>query len=70
MIPTLKLGYFHYRSFTQIQQQLDEVRAQIQAIAVLCEKYKVQAGFPNHSGEYIGALWDVWSILKDVLLSG
>lgn len=66
-IPFLKLGYFHYRGFTQIQQQLDQVRAQIEAIAVLCEKHKVQAGFHNHSGAYIGAaLWDVWSILKDV----
>jgi len=66
-IPFLKLGYFHYRGFAQIQQQLDQVRAQVQAIAALCEKHQVQAGFHNHSGAYIGAaLWDVSEILKDI----
>lgn len=66
-IPFLKLGYFRYRGFTQIQQQLDQVRAQVQSIAALCERYKIQAGFHNHSGAYIGAaLWDVWDILKNV----
>jgi len=66
-IPFLKLGYFYYRGFTEVSQQLSEIRGRVQAIAVLCERYQVQAGFHNHSGAYVGAaLWDESKILEDL----
>jgi len=66
-IPFLKLGYYHYQQFNDIPATLQQVRKRVQAIGELCRRHKIQAGFHNHSGAYVGAaLWDLQEILRGV----
>ncbi len=66
-IPYLKLGYYHYQQFDDIPATLQQVRRKVQAIGELCQRHKIQAGFHNHSGAYVGAaLWDLHEILHDL----
>ncbi|MEW5978542.1 MAG: TIM barrel protein [Acidobacteriota bacterium] len=62
-----KLGYYYYKQFQNLPEQVSHTRKQVEAIARLCEKYKLQAGFHNHSGPYVGSpLWDLWQLLQGV----
>jgi L-ribulose-5-phosphate 3-epimerase len=66
-IPHLKLGYYSYQQFEDIPGQLIQIRSKVKAIGEICEKHKIQAGFHNHSGAYVGAaLWDVHEVLQGI----
>jgi sugar phosphate isomerase/epimerase len=57
----LKLGYWRYRGFGNIFEQLDEVREDLKGISRLAAEYGVVAGVHIHSGEYMSATADLVS---------
>ena len=60
-----RLGYYKYDSRLTIQQNLDKVRSQLEALCKLNEKYGLQGGYQNHAGANIGSpVWDLWYLLK------
>jgi len=62
----LKLGYWHYRGFGQMQAQLDEVRTSLDGIARLAERTGVTANIHIHSEACLSAdAAVVYLMLKD-----
>lgn len=60
-----KLGYYRYGNLTRMADTLAEVAGKLKAVAALCGRYDIRAGFHNHSGNYVGApLWDEWELLQ------
>jgi len=63
-IGDLKLGYWRYKGFGNMRQQMEEVRELLDGIAALAEKYEVRANLHIHSGDFMtadGAV--VWQLL-------
>jgi len=62
-----RLGYYSYDGKLTVQQNLDKVRSQLEALCKLNEKYNLQGGYQNHVGTYVGSpIWDLWYIIKDL----
>ena len=60
-----KLGYFGYQDLQQWEKRLQIVSRQLQELVQLNRQLKIQAGFHNHAGPFLGgALWDSWELLK------
>ncbi len=61
----IKLGYWRYRGFGQMREQLDEVKRALDGIAALAERYGVRANLHIHSGDFITAdAAVVWHLLQ------
>jgi sugar phosphate isomerase/epimerase len=60
-IDFLKLGYWPYRGFGNILEQLSEVRGDLKGICRLADEYGVVAGVHIHSGDYMSATADIVS---------
>ncbi len=54
-IRQLKLGYYHYRGFGHLRQQLDEVRRDLESVQQLCLQNGIQAGIHVHAGYCLSA---------------
>lgn len=66
-VPLFKPGYYRYRDLSQLDQTLASVKRQVVGLAALAQEVGIQAGFHNHSGDYVGAaMWDHWSLVKDI----
>ena len=62
-----KLGYYRYRPVDELEKTLVEVRRDVDGLLGLAQHSKVQGGFHNHSGTYVGAaMWDVFEIIRDI----
>lgn len=55
-VQQLKLGYWKYEGFGRLQAQIDEVRAKLDGIEKLSEKYGVKPCIHIHSGDMMSAL--------------
>lgn len=61
-VPYYKLGYWRYRG--DVEQTVGEVRRQVAGLVELGKEYGIEAGFHNHSGDYVGSpVWDIRSIV-------
>lgn len=66
-VPFFKLGYYRYRNLANLAEELEAVKPQLDSMAALAGHAKIQGGFHNHSGPYVGsAVWDSWMLLEDV----
>ena len=66
-VPFFKLGYYRYRDMAQLEQERRAVKPQLDSLAALAGHAKIQGGFHNHSGAYVGSsIWDSWLLLEDV----
>ena len=62
-----RLGWYNYDGRLTIQQNLDKVRRQLEALYKLNVKYGLQGGYQNHSGANVGSpVWDLWYLIKDL----
>jgi sugar phosphate isomerase/epimerase len=63
-----RLGFEFYPRDEHPSKKLAEVAAGLKEVAALNRDLGLQGGYQNHSGSnYVGAaLWDVWTILKDI----
>jgi sugar phosphate isomerase/epimerase len=60
-----KLGYFRYEDAARWREQLDATRRELEGLVRLGREARVQAGFHNHSGPFVGgAIWDSWEVLQ------
>jgi len=65
-IKELKLGYWSYRPFGTLRQQLDTARTAMDGIEKLARKHNVRASIHSHSGDYLSAeAGNVYLLLKD-----
>ena len=62
-----KLGYYRYQDdISRLDKKLDEVKREIEGLAGVAQHAKIQGGFHNHSGPYVGsAMWDHWWLMRD-----
>ena len=66
-IPLYKLGYYHYRDLTKLDETLERVKRSVEGIAAIGRHAGVQGGFHTHSGSSIGSvMWDNWWIQRDI----
>ncbi|MBI1356274.1 MAG: TIM barrel protein [Acidobacteria bacterium] len=66
-IPFFKLGYYRYKNLANMVEERRAAKPQIDSLAALAGHAKIQGGFHNHSGAYIGSsVWDSWNLLEDV----
>jgi len=66
-VPFFKLGYYRYRNLADLVETRDAVKPQLDSLAALAGHAKIQGGFHNHSGPYVGSsIWDSWLLLEDV----
>jgi len=66
-IPFFKVGYYRYRNLANLVEEHQAVKPQLDSLAALAAHAKIQGGFHNHSGPYVGsAIWDSWLLLEDV----
>ena len=64
-IPYYKLGYYRYGKLAALREQLDKTRAAVEGLVALGRRARIQAGFHNHSGTYVGAaVWDAREIVE------
>jgi sugar phosphate isomerase/epimerase len=62
-----KLGYYSYGGFGTLRQQREEIAAKMVDLAALNQEIGIQAGYHNHSHNFVGAsLWDIDYVLKEV----
>ena len=62
-----RLGYYQYDGKLTIQQNLEKVRGQLEALSKINAKYGLQGGYQNHVGANVGSpVWDLWYLLKDL----
>ncbi len=62
-IPYFKVGYSRYRD-QSVEKTLDQVRAATVSLVELGKEYGIEAGYHNHSGDYVGAaVWDTRSMI-------
>lgn len=64
-----KVGYYRLRgeAMEKLDRTLESVKRDVDGLVGLAQHAKVQGGFHNHSGAYVGAaLWDHYSILEDM----
>lgn len=61
-----KLGYYRYREPIRLDATIDQVKRDVEGLAVIAQQANIQGGFHNHSGAYVGsAMWDHWRALRD-----
>jgi L-ribulose-5-phosphate 3-epimerase len=61
-IPYFKLGYWRYKT-PGVEGRMAEVRKDLNGLVELAKEYGIQAGFHNHSGDYVGSpVWDIREI--------
>ncbi|MCD6519660.1 MAG: sugar phosphate isomerase/epimerase [Anaerolineae bacterium] len=51
----IKLGYWRYRGFGHIRQQIEEIKFLLDGLEKLARKYKVTAALHTHSGDFMTA---------------
>lgn len=62
-----KLGYYHYKEFGTLRKMRTEIAAKMKDLAALNMELGIQAGFHNHSNNFVGAsLWDIDYVLQDI----
>jgi len=62
-IPYYKLGYWRYRT-ADVEKTIIDVRRDVHGLVELGKEHGIQAGFHNHSGDYVGSpVWDTRSII-------
>jgi sugar phosphate isomerase/epimerase len=65
-IPYFKPGYWRYGD-AGIEERMAEVREATKGLVALASEYGIEAGFHNHSGDYVGtATWDTREIIGDM----
>ncbi|MGH9660833.1 MAG: sugar phosphate isomerase/epimerase family protein [Bryobacteraceae bacterium] len=63
-VPYFKLGYWRYRNAKRVETILDDVKRDTAGLVALAKEYGIEAGFHNHSGDYVGtAVWDTRAII-------
>ncbi len=63
-VPFYKLGYWRYQG-PEVEKRVGEVRRAVEGLVALGIEYGIQAGFHNHSGDYVGSpVWDTRSIIE------
>ena len=61
-----KLGYYRYGDISRLEEKLDDVKREVEGLAGVAQHAKIQGGFHNHSGPYVGsAMWDHWWLMRD-----
>ena len=67
-IPYVRIGYHKYRDNSDIQEQIQKVKNDLQTLTALAEKYKVILGYHNHSGfdNFGGPVWDLLSVFQAI----
>lgn len=62
-----RMGWIEYDLTRPVKANLDDCRKLFADLAVLNKRYKINGGYQNHEGSYIGsAVWDLYDILKDL----
>jgi sugar phosphate isomerase/epimerase len=65
-VPYFKIGYYRYKG-PDLEQTLAQVKRDTRTLVELGKEYGIQAGFHNHSGDYVGtAVWDTREIIRDL----
>jgi L-ribulose-5-phosphate 3-epimerase len=66
-IKVYRMGWWRYEKGRSIKSQIAEKREEMLKMNTLNEKYKIQGGYQNHAGNYVGAaVWDLAEILKGI----
>lgn len=66
-VPFFKIGYYRLRDLSKMEEVTRRVKQDLDGLAGLAAHAKIQGGFHNHSGGYIGsAVWDSYRLLEDV----
>ena len=62
-----RMGYYRYDPKRNLSQYLNECLTKLQGLAMLNQKYAIQAGTQNHHGAYIGApVLDIWQLIQNI----
>jgi len=62
-----RLGWYDYDIKAGIRQSIRKCRNELMAVAELNRKYKISAGYQNHSGTRIGGpVWDIHELLQGI----
>lgn len=64
-IRLIKLGYWRYNGFGQLNAQVDQTRRVMQGLAALGRTYEVTPTIHTHSGDYLSATAGVMRLLLD-----
>lgn len=66
-VPYFKPGYYRYTDLKRVEQRVRDTRDQFRGLVELARQHGVQAGFHNHSGNYVGAaMWDAREVVRDL----
>jgi len=61
-----RMGYYRFDETRSIPQDLDNIKHQVEKLALLNKEVNIQGAFQNHAGSYVGAaIWEIWKLLKD-----
>jgi len=62
-----RLGYYKYDPTLSMEANLEKIKASMEGLARLNEKYKIHGAYQNHAGSNFGApVWDLWEVIRDM----
>lgn len=62
-----RLGYYSYDPALLMVSNLDNIRAKMEGLARLNEKYGIHGAYQNHAGSNFGApVWDLWEVIREM----
>lgn len=62
-----RLDYYRYDPALSMVENLEKIKAKMNGLARLNEKYKIHGAYQNHAGSNFGApVWDLWEVIKDM----
>jgi len=62
-VPFYKLGYWRYKG-ADVEGMVVSVRKAVEGLVAIGKEHGIEAGFHNHSGDYVGSpVWDTRSII-------
>jgi L-ribulose-5-phosphate 3-epimerase len=65
-ISSYRLGYWRYDAGS-VETKIVEIGKEVQELVAIGKSLGIQAGWHNHSGEYVGeAVWDIRAIIRDL----
>jgi sugar phosphate isomerase/epimerase len=60
------MNWFPYDQIITMSENLTRMKARMEKLARLNEKYGIHGAYQNHSGNSFGAsVWDLWEVIKD-----
>lgn len=65
-IRNYRMGWYNYNAAIAPMLNIDVIKKELKALAVVNEEYQIHGDYQNHHGRFGAPIWDLWLALKDL----